>query len=59
MDMIAIDLRNFSQAKVLDPVVFWGDGLPIERVAEHTSNLTYDMLTGVQNRVKFYWTRQS
>lgn len=56
MDMMAVDLRNCPHAKVGDPVTLWGDGLPIERVAEHTSNITWDMLTGVTNRVKFFWT---
>lgn len=57
MDMIAVDLRNCPQAKIGDPVTLWGSGLPLERVVEHTSNITWDLLTGVQNRVKFLWTR--
>lgn len=56
MDMIAVDLRNVP-AHVGDTVVLWGDGLPIERVMSHTMNITYDMLTGVQHRVKFLWTQ--
>ncbi len=55
MDMIAVDLRNCPHAKVGDQVILWGNELPIERVAEHTANITWDMLTGVQNRVKFVW----
>jgi alanine racemase len=57
MDMLAVDLRPCSNAKVGDPVVLWGDGMPIERLAEHTSNITWDILTGVQHRVKFLWTK--
>lgn len=57
MDMINVDLRACPNAKVGDPVILWGQGLPIERVAKHTSNIPYDMLTGVQHRVKFLWTR--
>ncbi|MBP7190205.1 MAG: alanine racemase, partial [Rickettsiaceae bacterium] len=56
MDMIAIDLRNAPTSKVGDRVVLWGDGLPVERLTEYTPNITYDMLTGVQNRVKFIWS---
>lgn len=59
MDMITIDLRNCPSAVVGDTVVLWGDGLPIEDVAIRTSNVAYDMLTGVQHRVKFYWTEVS
>lgn len=57
MDMINVDLRPCPQAKIGDPVILWGQGLPLERVAKHTHNMTYDLLTGVQNRVKFLWTR--
>ncbi len=57
MDMIAIDLRTCPNAKIGDPVILWGNGLPIERVAEYTSNIPWDMLTGIQNRVKFLWTQ--
>ncbi len=56
MDMLMVDLRPCAQAKVGDPVILWGQGLPIERVVEHTSNITWDLLTGVQHRVKFLWT---
>ena len=56
MDMAMIDLRNCPQAKVGDPVTLWGNDLPIEEVAQHTSNISYDIICGVQQRVKFYWT---
>lgn len=57
MDMIAVDLRSCPNAKVGDPVILWGNDLPIEEVAAFTQNVSYDLLTGVQNRVKFHWTR--
>ncbi len=57
MDMIMVDLRGCPQAVVGDPVILWGVGLPIERVVSYTGNITWDMLTGVQNRVKFLWTK--
>jgi len=56
MDMITIDLRPCPQAKVNDPVILWGNGLPLEDVARHTDQCPYDMLTAVQTRVKFQWT---
>ena len=56
MDMMTVDLRGCPQAEVGDPVILWGQGLPIERVVEHTSNIVWDLLTGVQHRVKFLWT---
>lgn len=57
MDMIAVDLRACPDAKIGDPVVLWGSGLPLETVAANTANISWDILTGVQNRVKFLWTR--
>jgi alanine racemase len=57
MDMIAVDLSACPDAKVGDPVILWGRDLPIEEVARFTDNVSYDLLTGVQNRVKFHWTR--
>ena len=56
--MIAVDLRPCPSAKVGDPVVLWGTNLPIEEVAAYTENISYDLLTGVQNRVKFLWTQE-
>lgn len=56
MDMATIDLRNCPNAKVGDPVVLWGDGLPLEEVAPFTDHIPYDILTGIQSRVKFHWT---
>lgn len=56
MDMITVDLRPCPTANVGDPVVLWGQGLPVETVAQHTEQICYDLLTGVQNRVKFHWT---
>lgn len=57
MDMITIDLRNYPQAQVGDPVILWGQGLPIEHVASFTQNIPYDMMTSLQSRVVFHWTQ--
>jgi alanine racemase len=55
MDMMAIDLSNYANAKPCDPVILWGNGLPIEEVAKHTADISWSMLTSVQHRVKFQW----
>jgi len=55
MDMIAVDLRECLNAKVGDKVILWGEGLPVEALASQTHNSPYNLLTGVQNRVKFIW----
>ncbi len=56
MDMITIDLRSCPSAKIGDPVILWGNGLPIEEVAHHTAQVPYDLLCAIQPRVKFHWT---
>ncbi len=56
MDMATIDLRACPNAKVGDAVTLWGEGLPVEEVASHTAHSPYDVLCGVQSRVKFHWT---
>jgi alanine racemase len=53
MDMIMLDLSECPQAKVGDPVVLWGEGLPVETVAEHADTIAYDLLCGVTQRVKY------
>ncbi len=56
MDMAAIDLSQCGDAKVGDPVVLWGEGLPIEELIEGSPLIAYELLTGVQSRVNFHWT---
>jgi alanine racemase len=51
MDMLAIDLGSQPEAKVGDPVVLWGDGLPAETVAAHAGTIAYELLCGVTGRV--------
>jgi alanine racemase len=56
MDMITVDVTQCPNPQVNDPVVLWGNGLPIEEVSQYTEQCPYDMLTAVQSRVKFHWT---
>jgi alanine racemase len=49
--MLAIDLGSQPEAKVGDPVVLWGDGLPAEIVAAHAGTIAYELLCGVTGRV--------
>jgi alanine racemase len=52
MDMLSVDLRNQPQAKVNDPVVLWGEGLPVERVAKASHTSAYEILTRMTPRPK-------
>ncbi len=51
MDMITLDLRSQPQAKIGDPVVLWGQGLPVEEVAESAGTLSYELLCHVTERI--------
>ena len=52
MDMLTVDLRKQPDAKVGDPVVLWGEELPIELVAEENRTSAYELLTRITQRVK-------
>lgn len=51
MDMLTIDLRN-QIAKIGDPVILWGNGLPVERIAAHSRTTAYEILTRMTPRPK-------
>lgn len=51
MDMICVDLRTQPQAQAGDPVHLWGNGLPVEEVADHASTIAYELLCRVTQRV--------
>jgi len=53
MDMITIDLDGLDQVEVGDPVVLWGAGLPVERVAAAVGTIPYELLCRVTRRVSY------
>ena len=52
MDMITVDLRSQPQAQVGDPVVLWGQGLPIEEIARCAGTIPYELVCGITQRVR-------
>ena len=52
MDMITIDLGPNAQDQVGDPVIFWGEDLPVEEVALHVGTLAYELVIKLTQRVK-------
>jgi alanine racemase len=52
MDMLTVDLRSLPNARIGDPVVLWGDNLPVERVAQHSHTSAYEILTRMTPRPK-------
>jgi alanine racemase len=53
MDLVTIDLREATSARVGDPVLLWGRGLPVEHVAERAGTIAYDLTCGMTKRVLF------
>lgn len=50
MDLTAVDLGHDAADKVGDPVLLWGDELPVEEVARHAGTIPYQLLCGISNR---------
>ncbi len=52
MDMIGIDVTDLAaEARLGDAVVLWGDGLPVEEIAEWAQTIPYELLCGISQRV--------
>ncbi len=53
MDMLYIDLRGLPLPQLGDPIVLWGESLPIEEIAYAAKTNSYELLCGVTSRVEF------
>jgi alanine racemase len=53
MDMIGIDLRGHPEARIGDPVILWGEGLPVDEVAAAAGTISYELFCSVTSRVDF------
>ncbi len=53
MDMMAVDLRPVPDATIGDPVVLWGETLPVEEVAASVGTIPYELVSSVQKRLRF------
>lgn len=53
MDLTTIDLRQHPEAKPGDPVVLWGEGLPVEVVADAAGTIGYEPVCSITRRVRF------
>jgi alanine racemase len=52
MDMLAIDVTDVQRPpKVGDPVVLWGEGLPVEEIAVWAETIPYTLTCGISQRV--------
>ncbi|MGG7445889.1 alanine racemase [Kosakonia oryzendophytica] len=50
MDMICVDLGPEAEDRAGDNVVLWGEGLPVERIAEITNVSAYELITRLTAR---------
>ena len=50
MDLTAVDLGPAAIDEVGDPVLLWGDELPIEEIAKNAGTISYQLLCGITNR---------
>ena len=52
MDLIAIDLRACPDARAGERVTLWGEGLPVEEIAEAAGTIPYELLARLGPRVE-------
>jgi alanine racemase len=52
MDMLCADISAIPDARIGSRVVLWGDGVPVERVAEAAGTVGYQLLCALAPRVQ-------
>lgn len=55
MDMLTIDVTAIPSVSVGDTVTLWGDGLPIEEVAQLAGTIPYELVTRLTRRVHYVY----
>ena len=51
MDMLCVDLTDFSEAGTGSEVTLWGEGMPIEEVASFSKTISYELMCALTPRV--------
>jgi alanine racemase len=52
MDMLTVDLTPVPAAQIGSPVVLWGEGLPIDEVAQAAGTVGYELMCALMPRVR-------
>jgi alanine racemase len=52
MDMLTVDLSQLPDARVGSKVVLWGEGMPIDEVAEAAGTIGYELMCALAPRVR-------
>ncbi len=55
MDMMFVDLGPDAEDRVGDEVVLWGDGLPVEEIANKVGTIPYELVLKLTSRVEFVY----
>ena len=53
MDMITVDLGPESSDEIGDVATLWGEGLPVEEIAKHSTTIPYELLCNITRRVRY------
>lgn len=51
MDMLSVDLSALSDAEIGSRVTLWGEGLPVDEVAQAAGTISYELLCALAARV--------
>ena len=51
MDMLSVDLTGIADATVNSRVILWGEGLPVDEVAQAAGTISYELLCALAARV--------
>jgi alanine racemase len=51
MDMLHVDLSGIEGAGVGSPVILWGEGMPVDEVAQSASTISYELLCALAPRM--------
>ncbi len=52
MDMITVDVTDIADARVGSTVTLWGNGLPIDEIAQAADTIGYELMCAVAQRVQ-------
>ena len=52
MDMLCVDLSHISGAGISSTVTLWGEGLPVDEVAQAAGTIGYELLCALARRVQ-------
>ena len=52
MDMMTVDLTPLANARIGSKVILWGDGLPVDEVAQAAGTIGYELMCALAPRVR-------